>query len=186
MTKSIEDAKSEWVSCQLKYLGVSPASLILEAVVNHLKCFLAPGIAQDSSSGEKNGSIILEFYRDGVKLPNTLSFLNEIEHLIKQVLKYSYLLILLYCLKNPCLQLSPGLLHTRAGSWLGSWGSGWLALHAELLIHSHWRLLLSLSNRLRVGRRYHWLIEQLIKEFVRLLATRLSILLLLLYRWLNR
>ena len=96
------------------------ASLLLEDVVNLLECLFALRVAQDISSLEKYGSILLEFNRNGVELPSTLKFCHEIADVDKPGFENFHLLILLYCLKNLCLQMSPGWLLTRVGSRLGS------------------------------------------------------------------
>ena len=46
----------------------SLGTLVLEEVVNHLESLFAPIFAQDSSSGKKYGSIVLESDRDVFKL----------------------------------------------------------------------------------------------------------------------
>ena len=84
------------------------ASLVLKDVANQLKGLFAPGFAQDSSSGEKLRSIVLELNRNGVKLLSTLEFCHEILHIGKQGLKFFWLLIKLYCFMNFRLQLCPG------------------------------------------------------------------------------
>ena len=93
----------------------TPASLVFENVVNLLKCFFAISFAQDSSSGEKHGSIFLERDRDGVELPSTLEFCQEISHVGKQGFENFWLLIILDRQKNLCLQLLPGWRLARAG-----------------------------------------------------------------------
>ena len=85
-----------------------PASLFLEDVVDLLKRLFALRVAQDISSLEKYGSIFLKSNRDGVELPSTLKFYHEIVHVGKQGFENTWLFILLYCLKNLCLQLIPG------------------------------------------------------------------------------
>ena len=84
-----------------------PASLVLEDVVDLLKRLFAPGVAQDSSAREEDGSVVLESDRDGVELPSALQFCHEIAHVGKQGFENFWLLILLYCRKNLCLQLLP-------------------------------------------------------------------------------
>ena len=88
--------------------------LALEDVVNLLKRLFALTVAQDISSLEKCGSIILEFNRNGGELPSTHKFVHEILHVGKQGLENDCLLIPLYCLKNLCLQLLPGRRLTHA------------------------------------------------------------------------
>ena len=84
-----------------------PASLFLEDVVDLLKRPFAVFVAQDISSLEKYGSILLEFNRDGGELPSPLNFCHEVAHVGKQGFEYDLLLIFLYCFKNHCLQLRP-------------------------------------------------------------------------------
>ena len=107
--------------------------LVLEGVVNKLKCLFTPGFTQDSSSGEEDGSILLEFNRNGVKLPSTLKFCHEITHVGKQGFENFWLLIVFYCLKNLCLQLSPGWWLTLAGSLLGG-RRAWTIAHNVLAL----------------------------------------------------
>ena len=95
--------------------SVHERQLVLEDVINQLKCLFALSVAQDVSSREKYGSILLESDRNGVELPSLLNFCHEIEHVGKQGFENFWLLILLYCLKNLCLQLLPGRRLTSAG-----------------------------------------------------------------------
>ena len=62
----------------------STASLFLEDVVNLLKRLFALRVAQDISSLEKYGSILLEFNRNGGEQPSTLKFCHEVAHVGKQ------------------------------------------------------------------------------------------------------
>ena len=94
--------------------------LFLEDVVNLLKRLFALRVAQDISSLEKYGSILLEFNRNGGELPSTHIFCHEIVHFGVQGFENFWLLILLYCLKNFCLQLLPGRRLIRAGLLLKS------------------------------------------------------------------
>ena len=64
--------------------GISGHLLFLEDVVNLLKRLFALRVAQDISSLEKYGSIILEFNRNGGELPSTNKFCHEIAHVSKQ------------------------------------------------------------------------------------------------------
>ena len=82
--------------------------LCLEDSVNLLKHLFALSVAQDISSLEKYGSILLEFNRNGGELSSTHHFCHEIAHVGKQSFENFWLLILVYCLKNLCLQLLPG------------------------------------------------------------------------------
>ena len=93
--------------------------LFLEDVDNLLKRLFALRVAQDISSLEKYGSILLEFNRNGGELPSTHKFCHEIVHVGKQGFENFWLLIPLYCLKNLCLQLLPGWILTRAGLLAG-------------------------------------------------------------------
>ena len=90
-------------------------SLFFEDVVNLLKRLFALRVAQDISSLEKYGSILLEFNRNGGELPSTLKFCHEVAHVGKQGFENFWLLIPLYCLNNLCLQLRPGLRRIRNG-----------------------------------------------------------------------
>ena len=87
----------------LSIRGLILNNLFLEDIVNLLKRFSALSVAQDISSLEKYGSILLEFNRNGGKLPSTHKFCHEIAHVGKQGFKNFLLLISLYCLKNLCL-----------------------------------------------------------------------------------
>ena len=89
--------------------------LFLEDVVNQLKCLFALRVAQDISSLEKYGSILLQFNRNGLELPSTHKLCHEIAHVSKQGFENFWLLIPLYCLMNLCLQLLPSWRLTRAG-----------------------------------------------------------------------
>ena len=97
-----------------------PASLFLEDVDDLLKRLFALSVAQDISSLEKYGSIILEFNRNGGELPSTLQFCHEVAHVGGQGFKNYCLLILLDHRKNLCLQFLPAWWLTRAGSRLRS------------------------------------------------------------------
>ena len=97
-----------------------PASLFFEDVVNLLKCLFALTVAQNISSLEKYGSILLEFNRDGGELPSPLNFCHEVAHVGKQGFEYDLLLIFLYCFMNHWLQLRPAWRLTCARSRL--WG----------------------------------------------------------------
>ena len=116
-----------------------PASLLLEDVVDLLKRLFALSVAQDISSLEKHGSILLELNRDGGELPSTLQFCHEVAHVGKQGFENFCLLILLYCLEHLCLQLRPGWRLTRPGSRLGG-RRAWTAAHVVFvlrLVHRH-------------------------------------------------
>ena len=124
--------------------------LFLEDVVNLLKRLLALRVAQDISSLEKYGCILLEFNRNGGELPSAHKFCHEIVHVGKQGFENFCLLIPLYCLKNLCLQLLPGR-HLTLKS---------LALAVELrsrsiMCHDHGRsvLLAHLEDGLHKGAR---------------------------------
>ena len=95
--------------------GIGGHLLFLEDIVNLLKRLFALRVAQDISSLEKYGSILLEFNRNGGELPSTHKFCHEIVHVGKQGFENFWLLILLYCLKNLCLQLLPGRRLIRSG-----------------------------------------------------------------------
>ena len=113
--------------------------LFLEDVVNLLKRLFALSVAQDISSLEKLGSILLEFNRNSGELPSTIKFCHEIAHVGKQGFENFWLLILLYCLKNHYLQLRPGWRLTRAGSRLRG-RCAWTIAHAVFalqLVHHH-------------------------------------------------
>ena len=101
------------------FIGVSGIilnhGLCLEDPVDLLKRLFALNVAQDISSLEKNGSILLEFNRNGGELPSTHKFCHEIARVGKQGFENFWLLIPVYCLKNLCLQLLPGRRLTRAG-----------------------------------------------------------------------
>ena len=92
--------------------------LVFEDVINLLKRLFALSVAQDSPSGEKCLSILLEFHRNGVELPSLLNMQHEIVHVGKQGLEKFWLLILLDRRKNLCLQLRPVWRLNRAGSRL--------------------------------------------------------------------
>ena len=113
--------------------GPGPASLFLEEVVDLLKRLFALRVAQDISSLEKYGSILLEFNRNGGELPSTLQFCHEVLHVGKQGFENFCLLILLYRRKHLCLQLLPGWRLTRPGSRLGG-RRAWTAAHAILVL----------------------------------------------------
>ena len=143
-----------------------PASLFLEDVVNQLKSLFALSVAQDVSSLEKYGSIFLKSNRDGVELPSTLKFCHEIAHVGKQGFENTWLFILLYCLKNHCLQLRPGWRLTRPRFRL----EGRCALTTDLTV-----LVLRLAWHLRViGRSCSYLVL----EGIRALTTDLAVLVL--------
>ena len=77
-----------------------PASLCLEDVVDLLKRLFALTVAQDISSLEKYGSIVLESDRNGGELPSTLKVCHEVAHVGKQGFENLWLIILLDCLNN--------------------------------------------------------------------------------------
>ena len=113
--------------------------LCLDDAVNLLKRLFALNFAQDISSLEKHGSILLELNRNGGELPSTYNFCHEIVHVDRQGLEHNWLVILVYCLKNHCLQLRPGRRLTRAGSRLRG-RRAWTIAHAVLvlqLVHHH-------------------------------------------------
>ena len=89
--------------------------LALEDVDNLLKRLFALRVAQDISSLEKYSSILLQFNRNSGELPSTRKFCHEVVHVGKQGFENFWLLILLYRLKNLCLQLLPGRRLTRSG-----------------------------------------------------------------------
>ena len=68
--------------------------LFLEDVVNLLKRLLALRVAQDISSLEKHGSILLEFNRNGGELPSKLNVCHEVAYVVKQVFEF-------FCLPIP-------------------------------------------------------------------------------------
>ena len=85
----------------------APTSLLLEDVVDLLKFLFARGVAQDISSLEEYGSILLEFNRNFVERPSTLSLCHESEHFGTQTFEFIWLLIFLYSRNNSFLQLLP-------------------------------------------------------------------------------
>ena len=95
------------------------SSLFFEGVVDLLKRIFALWIAQDISSLEKYGSILLEFNWNVGELPSTLTFCHEAAHFGKYGFENFWLFILLDRRKNPCLQFLPAWRLTRAGSHLG-------------------------------------------------------------------
>ena len=107
--------------------------LFLEDVVNLLERLLAIRVAQDISSLEKHGSIILKFNRKSGELSSTYKFCHEVAHVGKQGFEKNRLLILLNRRKNPCLQLLPFLRQTLAGSRLGG-GHGRTTAHTALVL----------------------------------------------------
>ena len=156
-----------------------PASLFLEDVVNLLKRLFALSVAQDISSLEKYGSILLEFNRNGGKLPIAHKFCHEVAHVGKQGFENFWLLIFLDRLKNLCLIILPGWRLTRAGSRLGG-RRAWTIVHTVLtlrLVHHHVErvsVLFGGTDRLEVGEflRLHHLntITFLVHEHPRLLT----------------
>ena len=84
-----------------------PASLRLEGVDNLLKRLFTLRVAHDISSLEEHGCILLEVHRDVGELPSTLKFSYEVAHVGKQGFENLWLLLLLYCINNHCLQLLP-------------------------------------------------------------------------------
>ena len=76
----------------------------------------------------------------GGELPSTLKFCHVIAHVGKQGFENLWLLILLHCLKNPCLQLLPSLRLTCAGSRLGvrrASTTAYTVLFLQLVLHPH-------------------------------------------------
>ena len=89
------------------WLAPVPASLFLEDVVNLLKRLFALNVAQDISSLEKDGSILLELNRNFGELPSTLKFGHEVAHVVKQGFENIRLPILFDSRKYLCLQFVP-------------------------------------------------------------------------------
>ena len=81
--------------------------LVLEDVVDHLKILFALVVAQDSSSGEEYGSIVLESDRNGVERLGANLLYHEIAHVSKQFFENFWLVILLDRSMNLCLQFLP-------------------------------------------------------------------------------
>ena len=90
-----------------------------EDVVDKLKLLFALFVAQHISSLEKQGSIFLESDFDVVVLPSFLNIFHESHHSHQQIMESCFLGIVLYRLKNLCLQALPSLQLTCARSRLG-------------------------------------------------------------------
>ena len=125
----------------------SPASLFLEDVVDLLKRLFALRVAQDISSWEKYGSILLELNWYSGELPRTLKFFHVTAHVGNQGLENFWLLIFLYRLKNLWLQLRPVLRLTRAGSRLGGFRT-WTTVDTVLVL----RLIILIMGHLIINR----------------------------------
>ena len=141
-----------------------------------LKCLFALSVAQDVSSLEKYGSILLEFNRDGGELPSTLKFCHEVAHVGKQGFENFWLLILLDRRKNLCLQFLPAWRLTRAKSQVEG-RRAWTAAHAVLvsrLVHHHVVVGRS-SGFLCISRIFHYL-DDLLQYLLALLIADLAFL----------
>merc|ERR1719266_1520382 len=137
-----------------------PASLFLEDVVDLLKRLLALRVAQDISSLEKYGGILLEFNRDGGELPSTLNFSHEVAHVGKQGFEHFWLLVLLDRRKNLCLQFLPGWLvvvvsHVRAWITRVIHLCNWLTLAMQIehavLLRNIWLVIVKLGITVSVA-----------------------------------
>ena len=141
-----------------------------------LKCLFALGVAQDVSSLEKYGSILLEFNRDGGELPSALNFCHKIAHVGKKGFEYFWLLILLDRRNNLCLQFLPAWRLTRAKSQVEG-RRAWTAAHAVLvsrLVHHHVVVGRS-SGFLCISRIFHYL-DDLLQYLLALLIADLAFL----------
>ena len=85
-------SRLNWAGSRLNRVG---SLLVLEGVANLLKRLFALRIAQDSSSGEKYGSIVLELNRYFVELLSSNKFIYAFKHLVMQLFEISRLRILL-------------------------------------------------------------------------------------------
>ena len=129
-----------------------PASLVLEDVVDLLERLFALSFAQDSSSGEKYGSIFLECDRNAVDRPSALSHRHEIGYFDEQGFEVFWLLVLLDRRKNLCLQFLPAWQLFHAGSRLGGRCTWWLS-HVRNRLGGRLFWLLIRDNRRLGGRR---------------------------------